>query len=128
VQNQLQISYNARGLAHYDKKEFKEAVEDVTAAINLNPQNPTPFVNRCAFYVYGVKNYDQAINDCSAAIRLNDRGSMAYNHRGYAYEMKKDVRNAIADFKKAVDIDPQNNVARENLQRVQNSDPKLKKN
>lgn len=128
VQNQLQISYNARGLAHYDKKEFKEAVEDVTAAINLNPQNPTPFVNRCAFYVYGVKNYDQAINDCSAAIRLNDRGAMAYNHRGYAYEMKKDVRNAIADFKKAVDIDPQNNVARENLQRVQNSDPKLKKN
>ena len=127
VQNQLQISYNARGLAHYDKKEFREAVDDVTAAINLNPQNPTPFVNRCAIYVYGVKNYDSGINDCSAAIRLNDRATMAYNHRGFAYEMKKDLNRAIADYKKAVDVDPRNDVARENLQRVQGSNPKLKK-
>ena len=128
VQNQLQISYNARGLAHYDKKEVREAINDITAAINLNPQNPTPFVNRCAVYAYGMKDYDQAINDCSAAIRLNDRATMAYNHRGYAYEMKKDVGRAIADYRKAVDVDPQNNVAKQNLQRIQNSNPKLRKN
>ena len=128
VQNQLQISYNARGLAHYDKKEVREAIDDITAAINLNPQNPTPFVNRCAVYAYGMKDYDQAINDCSAAIRLNDRATMAYNHRGYAYEMKKDVGRAIADYRKAVDVDPQNNVAKQNLQRIQNSNPKLRKN
>jgi tetratricopeptide (TPR) repeat protein len=128
VQNQLQISYNARGLAHFDKKEYREAVEDVTAAINLNPQNATPFINRCAINVYGVKDYDAGINDCSAAIRLNDHSSMAYNHRGFAYEMKKDLGNAVADYKKAIEIDAQNNVARENLQRAQRSDPKMKKN
>jgi len=125
VQIQLQISYNARGLAHFDKKEFKEAVEDVTAAINLNPQNPTPFVNRCAINVYGIKDIEQAINDCSAAIRLNDRISSAYNHRGYAYELRKDLKNAAADYKKALEIDPQNAAARDNLARVEN--PKLKK-
>jgi tetratricopeptide (TPR) repeat protein len=126
VQNQLQISYNARGLTHFDKKEFKEAVDDITAAINLNPQNPTPFVNRCAVYIYGMKDYDLGINDCSAAIRLNERAAMAYNHRGFAYEMKKDLSNAIADYKKALDLDPQNSIVRDNLGRVQN--PKLKKN
>jgi TonB family protein len=119
VQTQLQISYNARGLAHFDKKEYKEAVDDITAAINLNPQNPTPFVNRCAVNVYGLKNYDEAINDCSAAIRLNDRATMAYNHRGYAYEMKKDVTHAIADYKKALDVDPRNEAAHANLDRAQ---------
>jgi TonB family protein len=124
IQPQLQISYNARGLAHYDKKEYKEAIDDVTAAINLNPQNPTPFVNRCAFYAYGLKNYDQAISDCSAAIRLNDRATMAYNHRGYAYEMKKNLTAAIADYKKALDVDPRNDTARSNLDRVQKASSK----
>jgi TonB family protein len=125
VQIQLQISYNARGLAHFDKKEFREAIDDVTAAINLDPQNPTPFVNRCAINVYGIKDIEQAINDCSAAIRLNDRISSAYNHRGYAYELRKDLKNAAADYKKALEIDPQNAAARDNLARVEN--PKLKK-
>jgi len=121
VQTQLQISYNGRGLNHFDKKEFKEAIDDITAAINLNPQNPTPFVNRCAVNVYGLKNYDEAINDCSAAIKLNDRAIMAYNHRGKAYELKNDIAHAIADYKKALDLDPQNNVVRQNLDRVQSS-------
>ena len=128
VQGQLQVTYNARGLAHFDKKEYKEAVGDITTAINLNPQNPTPFVNRCAIYVYGVKDYDSGISDCSAAIRLNDRATMAYNHRGYAYEMKKDLAHAITDYKKAAELDPQNNVVKENLLRAQNSGPKIKKN
>jgi tetratricopeptide (TPR) repeat protein len=118
-QGQLQISYNLRGLDHFDKKEYKEAIDDVTTAINVNPQNPTPFINRCAFYLYGVKNVDQAISDCSAAIQLTDRSSMAYNHRGYAYELKKDLRNAIADYNKALEIDPQNETARANLNRIQ---------
>jgi len=125
VQGQLQISYNARGLAHFDKKEYKDAVDDVTAAINLNPQNATPFINRCAINLYGVRDFEQAINDCSAAIKLNDRSSMAYNHRGYAYELQKDLTRAAADYKKALEIDPQNNIARDNLARIQN--PKLKK-
>ena len=119
VQLQLQISYNARGLAHFDKKEYKEAVDDITAAINLNPQNPTPFVNRCAVNAYGLKDYDEAISDCSAAIKLNDKATMAYNHRGFAYEMKKDTAHALADYKKAIDVDPRNEAARANLNRLQ---------
>ena len=65
----------------------------------------------------------QAINDCSAAISLNDRASMAYNHRGYAYEMKKDLDHAIADYKKALEIDPQNNIARDKSR----TSPKIRK-
>jgi TonB family protein len=119
VQAQLQITYSSRGEVHFDRKEFKEAIADITAAININPQAPTPFVNRCAVYLYGMKDYDQAISDCSAAIRLTPRTATAYAHRGYAYEMKKDIKNAVADYNKALEIDPQNQIARTNLARVQ---------
>lgn len=125
VQNQLQISYSSRGNALYNRKEFKQAIEDVTTAININPQNPTPFVNRCIIYLDGLNDLDQAINDCSAAIRLAERYSNAYYFRGLAYERKKELANAMADYKKALDTDPKNTKARDALARLEN--PRLKK-
>ena len=50
---------------------------------------------------------------------------MAYNHRGYAYEMKKNYVSAIADYQKALQIDPQNQTAQAHLNRLQ--DPSIKK-
>ena len=52
-------------------------------------------------------------------IKLNANATMAYNHRGYAYEMKKDIDHAVADYKKALDLDPRNETARSNLNRAQ---------
>jgi TonB family protein len=126
VQNQILLAYNGRGLMHFNKKEFKAALEDVTTAININPQNPTPYVNRCVIYLYALRDYDKAIDDCSAAIRLTDKSSAAYNYRGYAYEMKKDLNNATTDYKKALEIDPKNEKASENLKRIQSAGSKPK--
>ena len=124
VQTQLHSAYNSRGLLYFEKKDYKAAFDDVTTAINLNPQSPTPYVNRCVIYLYARKEFDPAINDCSMAIRLSTKSSMAYVHRGYAYEMKNNLDAAIADYKKALEVDPRNQTAQANLNRVQQ--PRLK--
>jgi len=126
VKIQLHAAYNARGLMRYENKELKPALEDITKSIELNPQNPTPYINRCVIYLYGWKDADHAIEDCSTAIRLADKSSSAYNHRGYAYEMKKKIPLAIADYQMALTIDPANENAKANLERVQG--PKMRKN
>jgi len=77
--------------------------------------------NRCVINAYGLKEYDDAIVDCSTAIRLNDKASMAYNHRGYAYEMKNSTDLARADYTKALEIDPKNQQARNNLSKLRPS-------
>jgi TonB family protein len=125
IQGQLHITYNSRGLMYFNKKDYKSAFDDITTAINLMPQSPTPYVNRCVIHLYAWKEFDQAIEDCSTAIKLSGKSSMAYNHRGYAYEMKKNVDAAMADYKKALEIDPGNESAKANLSRIQ--DPSMKK-
>ncbi|NOT46893.1 MAG: TonB family protein [Acidobacteria bacterium] len=126
INMQLQIALNSRGLEAFNKKEFKKAFDDVSAAIQVDPQSPTPYINRCAIYLYAWKQYAEAITDCSSAIRLATKSSMAYNHRGYAYEMSNSRPQAIADYKKALDIDPQNQAARANLNRLQSQVPSIK--
>ena len=121
IQSHLMAAYNSRGQQHFSKKEYKEAYEDVTTAINIDPRNPVPYVNRCVINLYGRKDYDHALEDCNAAIRLSDKSSMAYNHRGFAYEMKKNREAAVADYSKALEIDPNNQVARDNLGRLRPS-------
>ena len=121
VRIQLSIAYNGRGQVRFNKKDFKEALADVNAAIEIEPRNSTSFVNRCVINAYGLKQYDDAIADCSAAIRLTDRSSMAYNHRGYAHEMMKSTDLARADYLKALEIDPKNDQARNNLNKLRPS-------
>ena len=128
VNTQLQITYNERGLVAFNKKEFRKALEDVTLAISADPGSSTPYVNRCAIYAFGLKRYSDAINDCSYAIRLSARSSSAFNYRGYAYEMSKDKAAAIADYTKALELDPNNEAARANLNRLQPVKPTLRDN
>jgi TonB family protein len=125
---QLQVSYNARGLEAFNKKEYKKAYEDVTLAINVDPSNPVPYVNRCAIHVFGFKQYTDAINDCSSAIRLSGRSVSAYNYRGYAYEMTNNRDGAIADYTKALELDLRNESARSSLSRLQPVKPTMKDN
>ncbi len=119
VQFQLHSTYNSRGLMYFEKKEYKAAFDDISNAITLSPQSPTPYINRCVIYLYAWKQYDEAITDCSTAIRLSTKSSMAYVYRGFAHEMKKSLDAAIADYKKALDLDPRNQTAQANLNRVQ---------
>ena len=126
VNTQLQIAYNSRGLEAFNKKDYKKAFDDVSLAIQAEPRNATPYINRCAIYLYAWKQYAEAINDCSEAIKLATKSSMAYNHRGYAYEMSNSRNEAIADYKRALQLDPQNQAARTNLNRLQPQSPSMK--
>lgn len=125
AQNRLHLAYNSRSrFMYYEKKDYKQAFDDVTTAINLNPQSPMPYINRCFIYLYARKEFDRAISDCNTAIRLSTTSSNVYVYRGYAYERKGNMDAAIADYKRALEIDPRNQEAQTNLNRVQQ--PRMK--
>ena len=54
-----------------------------------------------------VENADSAISNYSKAIKINPKFVKAYNNRGIAYTWKKQFDLAIADFNKAIELDPQ---------------------
>jgi tetratricopeptide (TPR) repeat protein len=125
VKRALHAAYNSRGLINYSNGENKKAYSDVTRAIEIEPSDPTPYVNRCVINLYGFKEEDRAIEDCTSAINLTGKSSSAYNHRGYAFERKGNIKQAVADYRMALQIDPTNQAAKANLQRL--SEPSLKR-
>src|SRR4030095_5326088 len=86
--------YNARGLQHYQKREFDQAMACFDQAIRFNPQFAEAFTNRGLVYTE-LGNQDKAIAEHDRAISINPRLAIAFNNRGYAFYQKGDYDNAI---------------------------------
>jgi tetratricopeptide (TPR) repeat protein len=70
--SQIERAYNSRGLAKYGAKEFANAVQDFTKAIQMDPRNSGYVENRQgAFYALG--RFDLALMDANNAIRLSPK-------------------------------------------------------
>jgi len=83
--------------------DWDAAIQSASAAIKLNPADPTAYINRS--WAYAEKGMlDEAINDADKAVELAPRNSMAYNNRGYAYELAGSLSKAKKDYKKACDL------------------------
>src|SRR5437879_3312186 len=52
------------------------------------------------------KRGELAIKGCTELILQNPRNAIAYNNRGIAYRIKDEDDRAIADYTKAIEIDP----------------------
>jgi len=59
--------------------------------------------------------YDQAIELLNEAIQLDDKYPALYSDRGQAYYKKGDIKQAISDFKMALDGMPSNDFYRKQL-------------
>jgi tetratricopeptide (TPR) repeat protein len=105
-------AYLGRGTAHLKAFNFDSAVADFTKAIELNPNDAS--ANRgSAHYENG--EFDYAIADLNKALELNPKSALAYCNLGWTYEAMNDERKAIAHYRKALDIDPSLEAARDNL-------------
>jgi tetratricopeptide (TPR) repeat protein len=119
----LALSLHSCGNAHFHLKNYKAAIHDYRAAIQICDDE---------FYMYGnlgschleTEEYNAAINDYGKAIKLYreeddvDPEMLAslYNQRGLAHYYNGDEKNAKRDFEKAVELDPDNETYRENFE------------
>jgi len=88
------------------KKDLRQAITEYDLAIKADSKNGFAFFNRGLIH-YELKEYDQAIKDFDQMIGL-DFGdfSMVYHSRGRAWAAKGDDNRAIADYNKAIEIQP----------------------
>ena len=65
------------------------------------------------------EKYNLSLNDYNILLTLNPNyNSNAYNNRGVARENLKQYEKASVDYQKALEIDPNNELAKNNLRRV----------
>jgi len=103
--------------------KYEEAMENYTQAINLDGRNAVYFCNRAAAHLK-LNNLDKALRDCQIAIQLNRTYARAYGRMGVTYSTMNDHLRAYACYRKALELEPDNESYMNNLgvaqERLQN--------
>jgi tetratricopeptide (TPR) repeat protein len=114
----LAIAYERRGYASVKNQQFQDAVTDYSEAMKIKPNEPRLYEER-AYAEMKIYGYDKALADYAELIKLKPKEVRYYNFRAYIYEAKEDNQNAMAENEKALQIDPNNQEAKERKQRLE---------
>jgi lipoprotein NlpI len=100
----LARAFYFRGLAYTDMKDYGRAIQDCDQAIKLDP-NSNHFEARAQAYA-DKNDYARAIQDYDQAIRLGPRVDRYVSGRGRVHFYQGQFSEANEDFRKALEIDP----------------------
>lgn len=97
-----------RGIAWRTTKQYQKAIDDLTRAIELHSTNPSLDIvhfERGMTWKY-LKNYDKAIEDYDKALKIKPDNKSVYVYRARVQKLKGEFAKVVADYKKAIALDP----------------------
>ncbi len=110
--DELAAIHCLRGLARAGKGEVPEAIVDFDEAIGLSAGLAFAWNQRGRAWLAQDKSTMKAIADFNEAINLNPVYDSAYNGRGLSWAAMGEFDNAVADFRAAIELDPDSTFAR----------------
>src|SRR5262249_15254729 len=100
-------AYLRRGRAWYTLQRWREAADDLSLAVALDPRIRDAQVwFELGYASDGVGRVMAAIAAYSQCIELNPQGVIPWNNRGKAYLHLEQWDKALADLSKAIELDP----------------------
>ncbi|MGV6860847.1 MAG: tetratricopeptide repeat protein [Putridiphycobacter sp.] len=106
--------YN-KGAYYQMKKDYALAKENFRSIIAFDSLFPKAYYNQGYMQLVVDKNYDSAIYFFNKAIDIDTLYFQAYNNLGLAYERNGDKINAKLNYQKALEINPDFELAKKNL-------------
>ena len=112
-------SYVYRGTAYLKKGLRDQAIADYQKAIGIDPEAPVAHGMLGVAY-YDMGRYDLALAELTRAIELSgpNAHSMDYLRRAVAYEASGDRDKALADYRTALQLNPDDEDSKKGLQRL----------
>ncbi len=98
-------NYISKGIALYDKGNYKESIAAYSRAIEINPNYAIAYTGRGIVRSY-LGDKHSAIADYDQAIKLNPNFASAYTGRGNARSNLGDKQGVIADYDQAIKLNP----------------------
>ncbi|MBD2437195.1 tetratricopeptide repeat protein [Nostoc sp. FACHB-110] len=99
------VALDWRGDIYTQSNQYLKALEDLTEAIKLVPDEPESLSARGRTY-RAMKRYEEALQDFNRAIELNPKYDWAIAYRGRTYRAMKRYEEALQDFNRAIELDP----------------------
>ena len=95
------------GMYYQETDQYNPAIETYTALLKVNPHHFDAHFNLGMIHAYKLDVVDEGLKYFNMAIEDNPTEPRGYYGRGYCFEKKGDVNAATADYKKALEVDPQ---------------------
>ena len=109
--------YARRAEEYAGKGDFRLALADFTKAVEMKSNEPLILLGRADTY-FKLKEFDHSIADYDSLLKLNPKSFVAYYNRGRALEESGELLKSAEDYRKALEIEPENNDAKASLVRV----------
>lgn len=108
----------------FDLDVIRATVNNVLMRKNLAYEQGLQYESLLELTKLDIQNrqYTQAIGKIKQALEIKPNSSEAYNLLGALHEVMDDLNLALTAYKQALNIDPSNDYARENLNRLRDLD------
>ena len=111
-------TYVNRGIIETALTSYQDAFSDYHHAMEIKPELPEAYIGRGNIY-FLAKKYDRAIADYTKALDLNiSRDYIAHLNRGMAYEKIGNYENAEKNYRRALELQPDWQLAKDKLDRL----------
>ena len=110
--------YN-KGMFYQNRGELEPAFECYRTLNTIDSTWADPYYNQGFIHLLMTEQLDSAVYFFDKAVTLDPTYYQAYNNLGLAYEKKGDLEKARINYTKAIEINPEYKLAKENLNRVQ---------
>lgn len=104
-------SYYNRAYLHQELGDHRNAISDYSRVLEIDPDELPALYNRGRAY-FSLLDYGKSIDDFDEVIRRDSTKPHVFTNRGNAYHKTGKHEKAIEDFRQAIDLDPDNQVAK----------------
>ncbi|MFK7750536.1 MAG: tetratricopeptide repeat protein [Kordia sp.] len=101
--------YYGRGQAKYHLGDIQNALLDTNVAIELDKTNWS-YYNQRGIILNDMEKHEEAISDFTKAIEISDH-AYAYNNRGFSYYKLGNLKQALVDCEKSLELNDENGLA-----------------
>lgn len=108
------ILYNEKGLILQKAGEHILAIREFQKALNLKKDYAEAAVN-CGISFYWNQDWQLCIDLMTNALKSDKKNAKIYSFRGLAWQELKNFKNAVSDFQKALELDPDDEYAGLNI-------------
>lgn len=99
--------YYARGILNTTKEKYAKALQDLEKAAQLNSAfNPFGIALNIGIVHLNLDDAEKAIENLNKAIELDPKNPTAYHTRGLAHYAQEEYKEAVEDFLKSYDANP----------------------
>ncbi len=115
--------YYQLGSLYLDKKLFVQSITLLQKALkadkNLPEENQALIHNAMGYAYFAQEQYDIAIRHYKDALKLYPEYVIALNNLGNVYEKKQMIVKAVETYKKVLQKDPENKVAKQRVESLE---------